>query len=260
MSKKYLLFLVAIALTACETKPKVAASVEEMKMAFYSLNHSSVVGYRCEVTPKTLSTLSDSEMDYVFQQRFKRDATLQEKGMLRRLKWSVTNSSQAQEASPSPKTKEFPTNESADAVGKLTYLMTLANKVFTLIYLENFSDRQDLKQVEIGDKFYTVTSFQGERAAEVEFNLKKYRIFFGERPDSIEVTIKRQEKMGVPEMVQIQTADNKATIFPHFVVREGFAQISDLSVEFSEIPGVTLQFPFTNCEYLHLSSSPTTAP
>jgi hypothetical protein len=252
---RILSFAFFLAVVACETKPKVAPTPIEFKNSFYSLKQSGVSEYRCEIRAKTLADLSDTEMDYLFKNQFRREASLQEKGMLRNLRWSLINSNEKQEAVPNTRIRDFPTTESANIAERLTQFLNLINKVLTLTYLENFADRPDLKNVVITEKFFQVVSNLEEVVAEVEFNQKKYRIFYGEKAGAIEVTLQPMGSMKIPSMIRLAVPktpkqETPATVDLFFDLFDGLPRLTHFTATAYQLDNIALRFTSENCDFI----------
>jgi hypothetical protein len=251
---RLLVFALFLTVVACETKPKVAPTPIEFKNSFYSLKQSGVFEYRCEIRAKTLADLTDSEIDYLFKNQFRREASLQEKGMLRNLHWNLLNSNEKQEAVPNIRIRDFPTTESANIAERLTQFLNLINKVLTLTYLENFADRPDLKNVTINDKFFQVVSNLEEVVAEVEFNQKKYRIFYGEKAGVIEVTLQPLGSMKIPSMIRLAVPkttkqETPATIDLFFDLFDGLPRLTHFTATAHQLENIPLRFAAENCDF-----------
>ena len=254
---KILFLTLTFSFAGCISKPTVPPAPFELKQLFYSLVQSNFSGYRCDVQSQLLLAVTDAEMDSFFRERFNREATLQEKGMLKKVKWGVVNSNEKQTVIPVPSLKFFPSTETRDVVEKITTLLTIMNKVMTLTYLETFADRPDLTKVQIGDKFFKVLNASEEVVAELDFNRQVYRIFFGaelagvtQAKDQIEVTMAKLGSMEIPEMIEIKAAGKVGKFYPHFEVVQGFPQIKRMDVSLPELGQTKSPFVFEGCEYL----------
>lgn len=241
----------------CTSKPTRAPSPFELKQVFYSLNQSNFSGYKCEVQSQLLANLTDAELDVFFKERFQRLPTLQEKGMLKKVKWSVLNSNDRQIVQPQPGIPLFPTDESKDIIEKTTTLLTIINKIMTLTYLETFADRPDLSRVHIGEDFFQVLNSADEVIAELAFNRRLYRIFFGNQlpgiepnKNQIQVTLTQLGSMEIPQIIELKASGKTGKFYPRFQVIQGFPQLTGIDVQIPEFGKTKSFYLFENCEYL----------
>lgn len=250
--KKAFAFILIFASMSCAYKPKVAPTPSELKQRLYSLFQSNLSGYRCEAHSEMLQTMSEFEFNMLFKNLYKRDSTLQERGFLKKLKWTVQNSNESQDILPLPALKEFPTDESRDIAERITRLLVIVNKVLTLTYIETFADRPDLALVHVGDRFFQVIGSGEVVVAEIDFNFKKYRIFFGGKNDQIEVTLAKLGSMQIPEQIEIKSAEQKGIVFPKFEIRQGYPQLDRIDIRIPQLGNTLLKFPLQLCQYSKL--------
>jgi hypothetical protein len=255
-----LVLLSFLTLVSCQTKPTTPPEASVFKNSFYSLLQSGISEYSCQFIPTTIEELSDSEIDSIFKYQFHRLASLQEKGMLKGLRWKVVNSNGRQEAQPKSKIRDFPTTESADIAERLTYFISLINKILTLTYLENFADRPDLKSVIIADKQYKVISNLNDVAAEVDFNQKNYRIFYGEKADTIFVSMQPLGSMLIPNKItlgsnqlmgkklELQMTPEKIDLV--FELQDGIPKIRSFRATARQFPDYPIRFRVEDCKFI----------
>lgn len=249
MKRSLTLFVMIAVLSGCASHPQVAPTPSELKARFYSLYQSNLSGYQCEVHSEMLHNMSEFEFNLLFKELFKRESTLQERGFLKKLKWTVRNSNESQQVTPLPLLKEFPTEESRNVAERVTNLLVIANKILTLTYIETFADRPDLRLVHIGEKYFQVIGNDDSVVAELEFNQKKYRIFFGGKQNQVEVTLSKLGSMQIPEQIEVRNTDQKGVIFPKFEIRQGYPQLDRVDLKIPELGNTLLKFPFQLCEY-----------
>lgn len=256
-----LLFAGNLLWIGCASKPSRPPTPLELKQLFYSLNQSNFSGYRCEVQSQLLLHLTDSEMDDFFKERFQRMPSMQEKSMLKKVKWSVLNSNDKQTVLPIPAISFFPSTETKNIIEKITALLTIVTKIMTLTYLETFADRPDLSQVLIGEKFFQVLDPAGEVTAELDFNRRAYRLFFGAKiqgtdqnngqtKDLIEVTLAKLGSMEIPDMIELRASGKTGKFYPRFEVIQGFPQLKKIDVLLPEFGKMKSPYLFEKCEYL----------
>lgn len=231
---------------ACQTVPKVPPTVGELQKEFFSLKKSDLSFLRCDIESTTLKSLSPQEYRYGFKELFKREPTDEEISFLKNLKWQIEV--QLLNQSVQLITSKPPTLQTEDTEKRFRQFLTIYSKLLTVVYLLNFTDRPDIRDITIEEKFFRVTAFDEKKIADVKWNFKEYSFEFGNE-GQVTVETKPYNGSRVPSVMRLNFKNTAGRFETKFRTELGVPQLEILEATTPPTGRFIFRFQFSNCVY-----------